>query len=68
MMTNQGILEQLCIDPGQCTLHQLLQDREAALYEIRRLRAELKRRSIPLTVAKINKQPQVTKLETRAHY
>jgi prophage regulatory protein len=37
------ILEQLRIDPGRRTLGQLLQDREAALHEIERLRNELER-------------------------
>jgi prophage regulatory protein len=37
------ILERLQIDPGQRTLGQLLQDREAAAQEIARLRAEVDR-------------------------
>lgn len=37
------ILERLRIDPGQRTLGQLLQDREAAAHEINRLRAEVDR-------------------------
>jgi prophage regulatory protein len=39
------ILERLRIDPGQRTLGQLLQDREAAIYEMARLRSELERLS-----------------------
>ena len=35
------ILERLRVDPGQRTLGELLQDREAALHEIRRLRREI---------------------------
>lgn len=38
------ILERLRIDPGQRTLGQLLQDREAAALEIERLCAEIDRR------------------------
>ena|SRR5256885_863458 len=38
------ILQRLRIDPGQRTLGQLLQDREAAALEIGRLRAEIDRR------------------------
>ena len=34
------VLERLQIDPGQRTLGQLFQDREAAAYEIERLRSE----------------------------
>lgn len=37
------ILERLQLDPGQRTLGQLLQDREAAAQEITRLRAEVDR-------------------------
>lgn len=37
------ILERLRIDPGQRTLGQLLQDREAAAHEIGRLRSEVDR-------------------------
>lgn len=37
------ILERLRIDPGQRTLGQLLQDREAAAHEIGRLRSEIDR-------------------------
>ena len=37
------ILERLRIDPGQRTLGQLLQDREAAAHEINHLRAEVDR-------------------------
>jgi len=36
-----NILERLRIDPGQQTLGELLQDREAALHEIRMLRREV---------------------------
>jgi len=39
-MVRNDILERLRIDPGQRTLGQLLQDREAAIHEIARLRAE----------------------------
>jgi hypothetical protein len=41
------ILQRLRIDPGQRTLGQLLQDREAAALEIERLRAEINRREAP---------------------
>jgi hypothetical protein len=37
------ILDRLRIDPGQRTLGQLLQDREAAAHEIGRLRSEIER-------------------------
>jgi len=37
------ILERLRIDPGQRTLGQLLQDREAAIHEIARLRSDAER-------------------------
>jgi prophage regulatory protein len=37
------ILDRLRIDPGQRTLGQLLQDREAAAYEIERLRSDVGR-------------------------
>ena len=40
---NQDILPRLQIDPGTRTLGQLLQDREAALQEIQRLRREIER-------------------------
>ena len=40
---HNNILERLRIDPGQRTLGQLLQDREAAAHEIGRLRAEIDR-------------------------
>lgn len=40
---HNDILERLRIDPGQRTLGQLLQDREAAAYEIDRLRSQLSR-------------------------
>lgn len=42
-MVRNDILERLRIDPGQRTLGQLLQDREAAAHEIGRLRAEIDR-------------------------
>lgn len=56
-MTFTRIDERLRIDPGQRTLGELIQDREASLHEIRRLRAEIDRlrartdqrlRSLPL--------------------
>lgn len=40
-MFRQDILERLRIDPGQVTLGQLMQDREAARHEIERLRVEI---------------------------
>ena len=40
---HHDILERLRIDPGQRTLGQLLQDREAAAYEIARLRSQIDR-------------------------
>ncbi|MDZ7840407.1 MAG: hypothetical protein U5R46_06230 [Gammaproteobacteria bacterium] len=42
-MIENDILDRLRIDPGQRTLGQLLQDREAAAHEIRKLQAELER-------------------------
>lgn len=42
-MIQNDILDRLRIDPGQRTLGQLLQDREAAAYEIRKLQGELER-------------------------
>ena len=39
----EEVLDRLRLDPGQRTLGQLLQDREAAYQEIRRLREELDR-------------------------
>ena len=42
-MARNDILEWLRIDPGQRTLGQLLQDREAAAHEIARLRSEVDR-------------------------
>ena len=41
MLGYTNILERLRVDPGQRTLGELLQDREAALHEIRRLRREI---------------------------
>ena len=43
MLGQKIILERLRVDPGQRTLGELLQDREAALYEIRLLRREIER-------------------------
>lgn len=37
------ILDRLQTDPGKRTLGELLQDREAAIHEIKRLRAEIER-------------------------
>lgn len=42
-MLREDILDRLRIDPGQRTIGQLLQDREAAAHEIRALRAEIER-------------------------
>ena len=39
----EDILDRLRVDPGQRTLGQLLQEREAAAQEIRKLRAEIER-------------------------
>jgi prophage regulatory protein len=44
MLTSQDILDRLQIDPGHRTLGQLLQDREAAVHEIRKLRLEIEHR------------------------
>ena len=41
MLAYTNILDRLRVDPGQRTLGELLQDREAALHEIRRLRREI---------------------------
>lgn len=54
------VLERLQIDPGQRTLGQLLQDREAAAHEIDRLRSQLSRlgaegKAAPLTHLKVEK-------------
>lgn len=42
-MFQEDVLDKLRIDPGQRTLGQLLQDREAAAHEIRKLRSEIER-------------------------
>src|SRR5690606_27544961 len=42
-MISDDILDRLRVDPGKRTLGELLQDREAAAQEIRRLRAEIER-------------------------
>jgi len=42
-MFTSDILDRLTVDPGRRTLGELLQDREAALFEIRRLRADIER-------------------------
>jgi predicted DNA-binding transcriptional regulator AlpA len=42
-MFQEDVLERLRIDPGQRTLGQLLQDRQAAAHEIRKLRSEIER-------------------------
>lgn len=42
-MIQNDILERLRIDPGQRTVGQLLQDREAAAHEIRKLQGEIER-------------------------
>lgn len=42
-MFQEDVLERLRMDPGQRTLGQLLQDREAAAHEIRKLQAEIER-------------------------
>jgi len=42
-MFQEDVLDRLRIDPGQRTLGQLLQDREAAAHEIRQLRSEIDR-------------------------
>ena len=43
MLACTNILERLRIDPGQRTLGELLQDREAALSKIRQLRRDIER-------------------------
>lgn len=48
-MVRNDILERLRIDPGQRTLGQLLQDREAAIHEIARLRAATHHLSVERT-------------------
>jgi prophage regulatory protein len=63
------ILDRLRIDPGQRTLGQLLQDREAAAHEIDRLRSQLSRleaesRTASLTHSKGEKAPP-TAADTR---
>lgn len=42
-MIQNDILDRLRTDPGQRTLGQLLQDREAAAHEIKKLQAEVER-------------------------
>lgn len=42
-MIQSDILDRLRIDPSQRTLGQLLQDREAAAHEIRKLQGEIER-------------------------
>jgi prophage regulatory protein len=42
-MIQNDILDRLRTDPGQRTIGQLLQDREAAVHEIRKLLAEIER-------------------------
>ena len=42
-MLASDILDRLMIDPGKRTLGELVQDREAALFEIRRLRGDIER-------------------------
>ena len=41
MFAYTNIADRLRVDPGQRTLGELLQDREAALHEVRRLRREI---------------------------
>ena len=43
MLGQANIMGRLRVDPGQRTLGELLQDREAALHEIRLLRREIER-------------------------
>ncbi len=43
MLAYTNILDRLRVDPGQRTLGELLQDREAALNEIRQLRRDIER-------------------------
>lgn len=49
-MRGEDVLERLAIDPGKRTIGELIQDREAAVQEIMRLRIELQRR--PATAAR----------------
>ena len=42
-MYKEDTIRRLRVDPGQLTLGQLLQDREAAVYEIRRLQEKVDR-------------------------
>ncbi len=42
-MAHSPIIERLQIDPGNRTLGELIQDREASLHEIRQLQAEINR-------------------------
>ncbi len=42
-MRQRDILDRLRVDPGQRTVGELLQDREAAAHEIRKLRADIER-------------------------
>jgi hypothetical protein len=47
-MFQEDVLERLRMDPGQRTLGQLLQDREAAAHEIRKLRAAVSKGKLRL--------------------
>ena len=60
-MTSAPIIERLRIDPGQRTLGELIQDREAALHEIRRLQAEVDRLG-----TRVTKRPEVRVDQTRS--
>jgi prophage regulatory protein len=63
-LVRNDVLERLRIDPGQRTLGQLLQDREAAAHEIERLRSQFSRlaaegKTAPLTHLEVGKAPPV---------
>jgi prophage regulatory protein len=67
-MTRADILERLRIDPGQQTLGQLLQDREAAAYEIGWLRAEIERIRARRSVQAPKSVPAPDTAESRPSY
>jgi prophage regulatory protein len=61
-MTSTDILERLRIDPGKRTIGELSQDREHALHEIVKLRADIERLRnvrIPKSATTDNRLPQV---------
>ena len=57
---NPDTLDRLRIDPGRRTLGELLQDREAALHEITRLRSDIERlRTMRTAKSAVSEKPSV---------